>query len=196
MDATSEQAASCRSVLVVDDSSVECMLATAVLQKLGFSVACVASAEAALLMLAVRRFDLAICDISLPGMDGLALLANIRACPAPPPCIVLSAHDDTQHALAALRGGARAYLVKPLRLNTMRDTLEKIFPQAPAARDTPSLLISLGACAAEAPRLQRRLLAGLLRVFSRNARPTAGAVARPVRSAAAALPAAGIRATG
>ena len=181
MDASSEHAASCRSVLVVDDSTVECMLATAVLQKLGFSVACVASAEQALLLLAVRRFDLAICDISLPGMDGLAFLANIRACPAPPPCIVLSAHDDTQHALAALRGGALAYLVKPLRLNTMRDTLERYFPHAPVAGNPPSLLTSL---------------AGLLREFSRNARPRAGVVARPVRSAAAALPATGIRATG
>lgn len=181
MDASSEQAASCRSVLVVDDSSVECMLATAVLQKLGFSAVCVASAEQALLLLAVRRFDLAICDISLPGMDGLAFLATLRACTAPPPCIVLSAHDDTQHALAALRGGALAYLVKPLRVNTMREALEKIFPQPPAVSDTPSLMTRLSV---------------LLREFRRNARPTAGAVARPVRSAAAALPATGIRATG
>ena len=183
MDASSPQAAP-RSVLVIDDSSVECMLATAVLQKLGFSVVCVASAEQALLLLAVRSFDLAICDISLPGMDGLALLATIRACAAPPPCIVLSAHDDAQHAQAALRGGALAYLVKPLRLATMRDTLAKLLPQAPAASSisgSQSLLATL---------------AVLLRAFSRNARPTAGAVARPVRSAAAALLPAGIRATG
>lgn len=117
-----------RSVLVVDDSAVECMLATAVLQRLGFSpVVCAASAEQALLLLAARRFDLAICDISLPGMNGLELLAAIRACPAPPPCIVLSAHDDGHHARTALQSGALAYLAKPLRLDTMRETLARVF---------------------------------------------------------------------
>ena len=183
MDASSLQAAS-RSVLVIDDSSVECMLATAVLQKLGCSVVCVASAEQALLLLAVRSFDLTICDISLPGMDGLALLASLRACPAPPPCIMLSAHDDAQHASAALRGGALAYLVKPLRLAMMREALADLFPQPPPA--------SLARGSPPPP----TMLAALLQALSRHARPTGGAVARPVQSAAAALLPAGTRATG
>lgn len=117
-----------RTALVIDDSAVECMLASAVLQKLGFAAICVASAGQALARMADRRFDLAICDISLPDMDGLALLAAIRVASQPPPCIVLSAHDDGQHEQAALRAGARAYLVKPLRLGAMRAVLGELFP--------------------------------------------------------------------
>jgi CheY-like chemotaxis protein len=117
-----------RTVLVVDDSMVECMLATAVLQKLGCSVVCVASAEQALMRMAGSRFDLAICDVSLPDMDGLTLLATMRAAAQALPCIVLSAHDDGRYAEAALRAGAHAYMVKPLQLASMRAALETLFP--------------------------------------------------------------------
>lgn len=117
-----------RAVLVIDDSPVECMLATAVLRKLGYSAICVASAEQALVRMASHQFDLAICDISLPGMDGLALLASMCTCSLPPPCIIVSAHDDKRYAEAALEAGARAYLVKPLRLETMHDALLRLFP--------------------------------------------------------------------
>jgi CheY-like chemotaxis protein len=117
-----------RTALVIDDSLVECMLATVVMQKLGFSVICAGSARQALVRMASRRFDLAICDISLPDMDGLALLALMRTAFRPPRCIMLSAHDAYLHAEAALKAGACAYLVKPLRLESMRAALEKLFP--------------------------------------------------------------------
>ena len=174
-----------RSVLVVDDSPVERMLATAVLQKLGWSVHCVASAEQALLLLEARRFDLALCDISLPGMDGLALLAALRGLSAPPGCIMLSAHDDAAHAQAALRQGALAYLVKPLRPAMLRGTLEKLFP--PPAGTAPTGLAKLAALLHAA---------GGKAHVSRSARRKAGAAVRPVRSSADALLPAGTRATG
>ena len=116
-----------RTVLVIDDSVVECMLAPAVLQKLGCAVTCATSAEQALQHIGASRVDLAICDISLPDMDGLALLTALVRTPHAPRCIVLSAHDDALHAEAALRAGARAYMVKPLRLEAMRAMLDKLF---------------------------------------------------------------------
>ena len=116
-----------RTVLVVDDSVVECMLATVVLQKLGFSVTCVNSGEQALQHASGSRVDLAICDMSLPDMDGLTLLEALAGAPRATPCIVLSAHGDPLHRAAALRAGARAYLVKPLRLESMRAALDRLF---------------------------------------------------------------------
>jgi len=163
------------SALVIDDSSVERMLAGAVLERLGFSVSCANSAEQALALLVQRSFDLVVCDIALPGMDGLALLATMRACPESPPCIVLSAHDDPQHALAALRSGALAYLVKPLRLATMHDALDGIFPLSvtpPALQDNSSPLARLWACLGWLA-LRRRIARA--RAFSRTSRSTAAA---------------------
>ena len=112
--------------LVIDDSLVERMLGTAILQKLGFAVICVASAEQALLQMAGTRFDLALCDLCLPDMDGLELLAAMRAMSQRPPCIMLSAHDDGLFAEAALRAGAGAYLAKPLQLATLQAALEAL----------------------------------------------------------------------
>lgn len=116
-----------RSALVVDDSTVERLLATAILQKLGFEVASAQSAEQALTMLEQGRRDLVLCDLALPGMDGLQLLAALHALAAPPKCIVLSNHDDPGHVLAALRKGALAYLVKPLRLPALQDLISRHF---------------------------------------------------------------------
>jgi len=167
------QVAVSRCALVIDDSSVERMLATAVLQKLGFAARCAGTAEEALALLKHCSVDLVVCDLALPGMDGLTLLAALRACPAPPPCIVLSAHDDPRHALAAMQAGARAYLVKPLRLADMREAVAAVCPaQQPAPEPVDANAIS------------------------RSARWTAAAVVQPVRSALALLLPAGIRATG
>jgi CheY-like chemotaxis protein len=174
-----------RRALVIDDSSVERMLATAVLQKLGFSVHCAGTAEEALALLAHRRVDLVMCDLTLPGMDGLALLTALRACAAPPPCIVLSAHDDPRHALAAMRAGAHAYLVKPLRLGDMREAISEAYTaQQPETAAEPVAAKAAGARPANAG------------AVSRSARQTAAAVVKPVRSALALLLQAGIRATG
>jgi CheY-like chemotaxis protein len=178
------QAAAPRLALVVDDSSVERLLATAVLQKLGFAVHCAATAEEALALLAHRSVDLVMCDLVLPGMDGLTLLAALQACPAPPPCIVLSAHDDPRHALAAMRAGASAYLIKPLRLADMRKAVAAIYP-AQQPQSAPEPIASTAVATLADPG-----------VLSRNVRRTAAAVVQPVRSALALLLPAGIRATG
>lgn len=175
------QTADPRRALVIDDSSVERMLATAVLQKLGFAAHCAGTAEEALVLLRHCSVDLVVCDLALPGMDGLTLLAALRACPVPPPCIVLSAHDDPRHALAAMRAGAHAYLVKPLRLADMREAAATACP-APAPKSVAS---SAAGC--------HQADAGAV---SRSARRTVAAVAQPVRSALALLLQAGIRATG
>lgn len=179
------QAAVSRYALVIDDSSVERMLATAVLQKLGFAVYCAATAEEALALLTHCSVDLVMCDLALPGMDGLTLLAALRACPAPPPCIVLSAHDDPRHALAAMRAGARAYLVKPLRLADMREAVAAVY-LAQQPEPAPESIGSTAACGNPADAV----------AVSRSARRTAAAVVQPIRSALALLLQAGIRATG
>jgi CheY-like chemotaxis protein len=198
METSSLQAAltHTRSALVIDDSSVERMLAGAVLERLGFSVSCTDSAEQALALLAQRGFDLVVCDIALPGMDGLALLAAIRRYPASPPCIVLSAHDDAQHASAALRGGALAYLVKPLRLATMRDALDGIFPLSPTSLPVPNDASPLARLCAGLGKLKLRHWALPAQTFSDTLQATDALAGQPEQSAAAGLLPAGIRATG
>jgi DNA-binding NarL/FixJ family response regulator len=56
--------------------------------------------------------DAAIIDISLPGTNGIELLKHIKAEHPKLPVLVVSAHDEEQYALRALRAGASGYVMK------------------------------------------------------------------------------------
>jgi DNA-binding NarL/FixJ family response regulator len=56
--------------------------------------------------------DLVIVDISLPGVDGVELLKNIRLRHSDLPTLVVSMHDESLFAERALRAGARGYIMK------------------------------------------------------------------------------------
>lgn len=62
------------------------------------------------------RADLVILDINLPGMDGLALLAQMRQRGDTRPVILLTARADTQDRVAGLDAGADDYLIKPFEM--------------------------------------------------------------------------------
>jgi CheY-like chemotaxis protein len=115
--------------LVIDDSGVERLLAAAMLRKLGFQAQAAPDAQAALALMSGKRYTLVLCDISLPGIDGLTLLTAMRNLDADLRCIIQSSHDDEARKAEALQRGAAAYLVKPLRLAVLAETLRGVFPE-------------------------------------------------------------------
>lgn len=115
-----------KTALVVDDGPVERFAGAAMLEKLNFSVTTASSGEEALALLKGRQFDLVLCDISMPGMGGLQLMEMTRDHPRPPPFIISTSHDDAAHAVASLRRGAYGYLTKPLRFESLRDTVAEV----------------------------------------------------------------------
>lgn len=115
-----------KAALVVDDGPVERLTGKALLEKLGFSTRTAASGEEALALLDQQPVGLVLCDVSMPGMSGMALLEAIQGQPHPPLFIMVTSHDDAVHAQTALDYGAYAYLTKPLRFDTLRDTVAAI----------------------------------------------------------------------
>jgi CheY-like chemotaxis protein len=115
-----------KTALVVDDGPIERLAGKSMLQKMGLSAQAAASGEEALRMLAAQAVDIAICDISMPGMSGLELLDAAKKLQSVPLFIMVSSHDDEAHAQAALARGAAAYLVKPLRFDTLRDAITDV----------------------------------------------------------------------
>jgi two-component system response regulator YesN len=70
------------------------------------------SAESALSELPGLETDMMLIDVSLPGMSGLDLLAEVRRLRPAIQCIMVSGHRSVSYAQRAREAGARAYVVK------------------------------------------------------------------------------------
>jgi diguanylate cyclase (GGDEF)-like protein len=131
-----EEALTTKNALVVDDGLVERLLGKAMLEKLGFSVSMAASSEEALNWIGQYPIDLVLCDIAMPGMNGLDLLEVARTRPRAPLFIMSTNYDDAEHALASMRRGAYGYLIKPLRFEHLRQTVTDVMDKHRTDRDT------------------------------------------------------------
>jgi len=98
------------------------------LKSAGFSVQSFASAEDFLSSGVHREAGCLISDILMPGMSGLDLQDKLNADRCPIPTIFITAHEDEDLRLHAMRGGAVKFMVKPfdgaILLESVRVVLE------------------------------------------------------------------------
>ncbi|MFH0902769.1 MAG: response regulator, partial [Pseudomonadota bacterium] len=101
-------------VLVVDDSLTARAVQRAMLESFGFTVHAVSSAEIALERLREIRYDVLLCDVGMPGTDGLALVERIRARPETRsmPVLLVTVHDSDADREQGVRAGADGLLSK------------------------------------------------------------------------------------
>lgn len=138
-------------VLVVDDEPGVRDLVAAAFASAGFSVRCSPTAASALEELDADPLDLIILDLTLPDMDGLAVLAEIRQRSAVP-IIVLTGRGAEPDRVLGFAVGADDYVPKPFSprelLARSRSVLRRVGgppPAAPPARlEFDGLLIELG----------------------------------------------------
>ena len=100
-------------VLVVDDEPQVREIVATYLERDGFRVRTAANGAEALAELAIKRADLVVLDLMLPGIDGLAVLKKLRESGDQVPVIVLSAKGRESERVAGLELGADDYLAKP-----------------------------------------------------------------------------------
>jgi two-component system nitrogen regulation response regulator GlnG len=124
--------------IVDDDRSVRFVLATA-LRDAAHAVEEFADAESVRRALQMATPDLLICDVRLPGTDGLALLREVKSMHPALPVLVMSAFTDVVTTAAAYREGAADYLPKPFDLAqavaSVRRALSESASSGPAPRD-------------------------------------------------------------
>jgi DNA-binding NtrC family response regulator len=103
-------------LLIVDDDLVLLQALPQALQlgMEGVTVETADSAAAALERIAARDYDAIVTDIKMPGMDGLALLAEIRTRRPDTPTLIISGHGENDLVVGALRGGACDFIHKPI----------------------------------------------------------------------------------
>src|SRR3974390_2704002 len=103
-------------ILVVDDDPILCEFASVHLATPVATVDTVTDGEAALLQLRNHSYDVVLLDIEMPPLDGISLLAKIRADEGlrQLPVIMLTAHDDIASIDQSYQAGANSFAVKPV----------------------------------------------------------------------------------
>ena len=124
-------------LLVVEDNAVLAGSLAKGLREDGFEVEAVATGADALRRLERRDIDLAILDLGLPDMDGLAVLTGARARGMNAPVLVLTARDAVGARVSALDLGADDYLVKPFQYDELLARIRALLRRAAAPRWAP-----------------------------------------------------------
>lgn len=101
------------SILIVDDEPVVRDSLGKWFEEEGFAVETASTAGEALLRLANQRWDLALVDIKMPGMDGLELQRKIRDVDPEIIVIIMTGYASVETAVQALKDGAYDYIMKP-----------------------------------------------------------------------------------
>jgi DNA-binding NtrC family response regulator len=114
-------------ILVVDDDVDGLEVLRTRLVHAGYDVETAESAEKALAR--VKAFDpgLIVTDVRMSGMTGLELLEKVRASMDSIEVVVMTAHDDMQTAVTAMKGGAFDFLVKPVDPKAVQGLAERCF---------------------------------------------------------------------
>jgi two-component system response regulator AtoC len=110
-------------VLLVDDEPGVLFTLTELLSEHGHKVVTARSGPEALPL--VDEADTVVTDLQMPGMDGLALLAQITARDPQLPVILLTAHGSERVAVQAMKSGAHDYIAKPFDIDEVGVVIER-----------------------------------------------------------------------
>lgn len=101
-------------ILVVDDAPAIRTMLERVLRRAGYEVTSATDGIEAQRRLELESFDLVLTDISMPGLNGIALLRRVRERDPELPVILLTGAPTTATAIGAVNLDATAYLTKPI----------------------------------------------------------------------------------
>ena len=150
-------------LLIVDDDAGLRQSLGLLLAESGYDVVSEGDPEDGLARAIAEPFDLILCDVRMPKMDGLTFLRRYRAERGPALLIMMSAYGGEDMAIAAMREGAYDYLHKPFKPDEVTLTLRKAEERERLKREVEQLRASLGSDAvrdlmiAESPALRALL---------------------------------------
>ncbi|MBP7280673.1 MAG: response regulator [Leptospiraceae bacterium] len=103
-----------KKILVVDDSPVVRNFHMNILKKEGYLVDSAEDGVVALEKSLTIDFDLILCDINMPNMDGLTFVRKFRELEKEIPVIVISTQEEHHQTIEGFTAGANLYIIKPV----------------------------------------------------------------------------------
>jgi two-component system nitrogen regulation response regulator GlnG len=116
-----------KNVLVVDDDEKICWAFEQFLESEGYSPSIANSAEEGLRRIAADKPDVVLLDVNLPGMSGLEALEEIKAHHPWVIVVIITAYDDVETTIEAMRLQAFDFVPKPIDLDIVKSVLERAF---------------------------------------------------------------------
>jgi two-component system OmpR family response regulator len=107
-----------RLLIIEDDTELRSALHTLLSQR-GYAVESLESGREGLNALLTQEYDLAIVDLTLPELDGIALIRALRKQQRGVPILIITARDAVDDRVAGLDAGADDYLVKPFEMQEL-----------------------------------------------------------------------------
>ncbi|MBL8755403.1 MAG: sigma-54-dependent Fis family transcriptional regulator [Planctomycetes bacterium] len=118
-----------RALVVDDEESMRHFLQRG-LARLQYDVTVAADGTEALALAEARRFDLAVVDLRMPGLDGLAVLGRLRSLVPDLVVVLMTAHGTVDSAVEAMHLGAADFVQKPFTIAELQLRLERALGHA------------------------------------------------------------------
>lgn len=131
-------------VLIIDDERSIRTALRDILEIEKFNVDDAEDGKAGLEKLEKKKYDLVLCDIKMPKMDGMEVLDKILEREDDIPVIMISGHGNIETAVDALKKGAYDFIEKPLDLNRILVSVRNAFDRSSLVKETKVLKKKIG----------------------------------------------------
>src|SRR3990172_130574 len=122
-------------ILVVDDEYLIRWTLQQNLEKEGYQVILAETGEEAINKLEAEAPDLVLLDVKLPGMDGFEVLEKMLRIDRDIVPIMITAYEDVERVVRAIRLGAFDYIAKPFDFDKVRLSIQKAFEASQIKRE-------------------------------------------------------------
>jgi DNA-binding NtrC family response regulator len=118
-----------KKILIVDDESDLRSLLAHELANIGYDIQEASDGAEAIELLKQHRFDLALLDILMPGVNGIQVLKYIHDHIPTTKAIMLTGYADLKHAMEAKEYGAKDFIGKPYKIDDITITIERLLKE-------------------------------------------------------------------
>jgi two-component system, NtrC family, nitrogen regulation response regulator NtrX len=126
-------------ILIIDDEKAICNTLAEILQYEKYEVDIANDGAEGVKKVQATSYDLILCDIKMPKMDGLEVLAKIQEINPEIPVVMISGHGNIETAVDAIRKGAYDYISKPPDLNRLLVTVRNALDRSSLITETKTL---------------------------------------------------------